>query len=337
MFQHFRAVTKLPFLPTSSKLATRAMLEPKIHTLFEAVTGTWQYVVADEEAKDAVIIDSVLDYDEVTGKLSTTTADKILDLVAGHGYSISKILETHAHADHLTASRYLQYVLAKRQSQHPRPQVCIGQRIQQVQATMSEKYDVPHAELVNAFDHTFADDETFQIGSIASRVIYLPGHTPDHIGYVIGSNIFTGDSIFNPDVGSARCDFPGGSATDLYRSTQKLLAFPAYFKLFTGHDYPPDIRNVSQSEHALGGKAVPFTNVGTQALQNKHVKLGTQMEEFVKWRSERDSGLAEPKLLAQAMQFNIRGGRLPWESTDSFKVDVPERVADALRAGSLGA
>jgi glyoxylase-like metal-dependent hydrolase (beta-lactamase superfamily II) len=304
------------------------MMDPEIHTLFEPVTGTWQYVIADAAAKEAVVIDSVLDYDKETGVVSTRSADEILDLVANQGYTVSKILETHAHADHLTASRYLQHVLATRQSNNPRSQVCIGERIKRVQATMSKIYGVPQTDLVNAFDHTFADDETFSIGSIQARVIHLPGHTPDHIGYIIGSNIFTGDSIFNPDVGSARCDFPGGSATDLYHSMQKLLAFPLHFKLFTGHDYPPENRDVSPGEHAAGSKAVPFTTVENQALRNKHVKVGTEMSDFVKWRSERDSGLAPPKLLAQAMQVNIRGGMVP-KATD---IHVPQEVAVAVGA-----
>lgn len=310
-----------------------SLMEPKIHTLFEPVTGTWQYVVADAAEKDAVVIDSVLDYDKETGAISTKSADEILRLVADRGYTVSKILETHAHADHLTASRYLQSVLAQRQVNNPRPQVGIGQRIRQVQDTMAKIYGVPQSELTNAFDHTFSDDETFNIGSIDARVIHLPGHTPDHIGYVIGSNIFTGDSIFNPDVGSARCDFPGGSAADLYHSMQKLLAFPGAYKLFTGHDYPPPERDVSSIEHAAGGKAVPYTTVETQAHENKHVKIGTPMEDFVKWRSERDNGLAEPKLLAEAMQVNIRGGRLPRQSTDAFNLHrIPENVSQALQA-----
>ncbi|EXJ67184.1 uncharacterized protein A1O5_09831 [Cladophialophora psammophila CBS 110553] len=308
-------------------------MEPKIHTLFEPVTGTWQYVVADEKTKDAVIIDSVLDYDKETGKVSTHSADQILDLVADQGYTISKILETHAHADHLTASRYLQNVLAGRQQNAPRPEVCIGQRIRQVQETMSKIYGVPQSDLVDAFDHTFSDNETFAIGSIEARAVHLPGHTPDHLGYIIGSNVFTGDSIFNPDVGSARCDFPGGSATDLYTSMQKLLCLPGHFKLYTGHDYPPDSRDVPIGQHVDGSKAVPFTTVEAQARENKHAKLGTQMEDFVTWRSERDSGLAEPKLLAQAMQVNIRGGRLPTHSSEGFKLtEVPERVAKVVQA-----
>ncbi|KAI1609589.1 hypothetical protein EDD36DRAFT_75767 [Exophiala viscosa] len=307
-------------------------MEPKVHTLFEPVTGTWQYLVADEITKEAVVIDPVLDYDKPTGKITTRAADEILDLVAGKCYTVSRILETHAHADHLTASRYLQNVLAERQPTSPSPLVCIGERISQVQKTMSKVYNIPAIDLEGAFDHTFADDETFAIGNIEAKVIHLPGHTPDHIGYVIGSNVFTGDSIFNPDVGSARCDFPGGSATDLYQSMQKLLALPSHFKLYTGHDYPPESRDIIAGQHVSGSKAVPYTTVDVQRHDNKHVKIGTEMDDFVKWRSERDSGLGDPKLLAQAMQVNVRGGRLPMGDSEQMKLsEVPSAMARVVK------
>ncbi|KIW74601.1 hypothetical protein Z517_11371 [Fonsecaea pedrosoi CBS 271.37] len=221
----------------------------------------------------------------------------MLDVVAKHKYTVSTVLETHGHADHLTASCYLQNVLEQRQQSQPRPrpEVCIGQRILQAQETMSALYGVPPADLVDAFDHTFADDESFTIGSIQARAIALPGRTPDHLGYVVGSNVFTGDSIFNPDVGSAPCDFPRGSAV-------------------------------------VGGqnaeiKGVPFTTVAVQVRENKHANQTTRMDDFVPWRSERDAGLAAPKLLAQALQVNVRGSRLPARSTRDFKLTgVPGRV-----------
>jgi len=148
--------------------------EPEIHTVFEPVTGTWQYVVADPDTKEAVIIDSVLDYDKENGMISTKSADQLLKLVSDHGYTITRILDTHAHADHLTASRYLQNVLAQRQSTHPRPQVCIGRRIRDVQERMGGIYNIPQEDLHEAFDYTFDDDETFPIGGIEARVIHLP-------------------------------------------------------------------------------------------------------------------------------------------------------------------
>lgn len=300
-------------------------MEPQIHTLHEPVTGTWQYIVGDPETHHAAVIDSVLDYDKETGVIGTKSADGLLDVIQQHGYYVDWILETHAHADHLSASRYLQKSLELRGQETPT--VGIGQRIDQVQRTMAGIYGIPEAELQNAFDYTFADDSEFSIGALRARVIHLPGHTPDHIGYIIGHNIFTGDSMFNPDVGSARCDFPGGSATELYQSMQRLLAFPKDYRLYTGHDYPPKDRMIDGKTSAA---AVPYTTVGEQMSLNKHVKAGTQREEFVRWRAERDSTLSEPKLLQQSMHVNVRGGRLPATAVDGFKITyVPERVAVA--------
>jgi glyoxylase-like metal-dependent hydrolase (beta-lactamase superfamily II) len=282
--------------------------EPTIHSIFETVTGTWQYVVADAQSKQAVIIDSVLDFDPASSMLSTKAADQVLHLVLENGYTVTHILETHAHADHLTAARYLQSQLT------PTPLVGIGKRISKVQETFGERYSIPKGELVSAFDIAFADDEEFMLGSLRAKVLHLPGHTPDHIGYQIGSNVFTGDSIFNPDVGSARCDFPGGSAADLYTSTQRLLGLPDHFKLYTGHDYPPE-----------GREAKPYFLVADQREKNKHVGGGKTEDEFVVWRSERDRQLGEPRLLHWAMQVNIRGGRLPRRDADGlimFKVPV---------------
>lgn len=302
--------------------ADTASDQPIIHTIHEPVTGTWQYIVADKQTKQAAIIDSVLDYNKETGVISTTSADHLIELVKKEGYEVRWILETHAHADHLTASRYIQNTL--QHAGYPRPSTGIGRRIGTVQRTMGEIYGIPSEELENAFDHTFDDDSTFNIGSLTARVIHLPGHTPDHIGYVIGRNVFTGDSMFNPDVGSARCDFPGGSATELYKSMQKLLSLPEDFKLYTGHDYPPPERKAARTAESA---AVPFTTVKEQAEANKHAKKGTKLEEFVQWRTERDSTLPEPKLLKQSMHVNVRGGRLPRSSVDGFKIDnVPARV-----------
>lgn len=285
-------------------------ITPIIHTCFEPVTGTWQYIVADPITKHAAIIDSVLDFDPATSLLKTTSADHILTLISQNNLTITHIMETHAHADHLTASRYLQQKLLKTSHQpQVRPIICIGKRITQVQSTFAKKYNIPPSELENVFDHLWEDNEVFSIGDLKGEVLYLPGHTPDHVGYKIEENVFTGDSIFNPDVGSARADFPGGSATDLYRSVQTLLGLPGEVRLYTGHDYPPATR---EGGGEMGkGKERAYTTVEEQRRENKHVKEGTEMSEFVKWRSERDAQLGEPRLLAWAMQVNVRGGRLP--------------------------
>ncbi len=182
---------------------------------------------------------------------------------------------------------------------------------------------MPESELHQAFDHTFNDDEKFKIGSVDAKVIHLPGHTPDHIGYMIGSNVFTGELIFNADVGSARCDFPGGSATTLYKSMQKLLSLPPHYKLYTGHGYPPETRKVADG----GSKEIPYTTVEKQRAENKHVREGTEKDDSVKWRWERDGSLSEPRLIHQALQVNIRGGRLLQPDSNGIQIlHVPLKV-----------
>ncbi|KAJ4193839.1 hypothetical protein NW759_016544 [Fusarium solani] len=276
-----------------------AVGEPTVHDLFETVTGTWQYVVADPSTLTAVIIDPVLDYDPVTQAITTKTADLILSLVKDKGYKVERILETHAHADHITAAAYLQKRLT--QSQGHKPLIGIGKRIDQVQARFGKGYGVLAKEYECVFDKFFDDDETFDIGNLKAMAIHLPGHTPDHLGYKIGDNVFCGDSIFHADIGTARCDFPGGSASDLYESGRKLLSMPSHVKIWTGHDYPPEER----------GAPVPFMTVQQHREQNKHVKDGITSDEFVALRNERDASLAAPRLLHQSLQMNIRGGKLP--------------------------
>ncbi|KAK1827610.1 beta-lactamase-like protein [Podospora conica] len=276
-------------------------LEPIIHTCFEPRTSTWQYVVADPSTKSAVIIDSVLDFDPSTSTISTETADALLSLVKENGYTVQHILETHVHADHLTASRYLQQQLEKTNADHTKPAICIGKRIHSVQERFARRYGIDKAEYEGAFDHLIDDDEIFPLGKLQVKAIHLPGHTPDHMGYMVGANVFCGDSLFNTDVGSARCDFPDGDAHELYASAAKLFSLPPATKIYTGHDYPPDGRQEPRA----------YTTVAEQREDNKHLKAGTSEAEFVAWRQGRDAGLAEPRLLHQALQFNIRAGRLP--------------------------
>ncbi|KAK3669166.1 hypothetical protein LTR78_010952 [Recurvomyces mirabilis] len=288
-------------------------------------TGTWQYIIGDQQTHHAAVIDSVLDYNKETGVIGSESADGLLEVIQTQGYQVQWILETHAHADHLSASRYIQESLIQRGQKAPL--VGIGQRINQVQQTMADIYKIPQSELQNTFDQTFTDDSSFFIGALEARVVHLPGHTPDHVGYIIGHNIFTGDSMFNPDVGSARCDFPGGCATELYDSMQKLLAFPPDYRLYTGHDYPPKDRMIDGKVLSI---PISYTTVGEQMASNKHVKTGTKKQDFVRWRAERDDTLSEPKLLRQSMHVNVRGGRLPATAVDGFKISsVPERVAFA--------
>ncbi|KAJ9269273.1 hypothetical protein DTO212C5_4545 [Paecilomyces variotii] len=272
--------------------------EPIIHDVFESKTGTWQYVVADPSTLTAVIIDPVLDYDPATQVITTSSADQLLSLVKEKSYKVDRILETHVHADHITAATYLQKRLAAEQGY--RPPISIGKRIGQVQKLFSQRYSVPREEYENVFSKLFDDDETFSIGEIQATAMHLPGHTPDHLGYKIGDNVFCGDSLFHVDIGTARCDFPGGSANDLYNSGRKLLSLPDHVKIWPGHDYPPE-----------GRGPAPWISVKAHREKNTHLNDKVTEDEFVTFRKERDAKLAEPRLLHQSLQMNIRAGRLP--------------------------
>ncbi|KAL5365150.1 beta-lactamase-like protein [Aspergillus floccosus] len=306
--------------------------QPIVHSVYEPNTGTWQYIVACPATNRAAIIDPVLDFDPGTFTITTTSADSLLDLLARKGYTVHYLLETHAHADHLTASFYLQQRLAA--AGHPRPPICIGRNIRQVQQTFSQRYGIPRAELDAAFDRLFDDDDEFPIGDVPAFVLALPGHTPDHIGYRVGDNVFTGDSIFNPDVGSARCDFPGGDARALYTSMKRLLALPPDVRLYTGHDYPP-----SAGDSGRARDPMPYTTVAEQNERNKHARRGSCEEEFVRWRAERDQALKEPRLIHPALQVNVRGGRVPARLQGSqvllsFAVHVPEIMLGSVNNGT---
>ncbi|KAL4978715.1 beta-lactamase-like protein [Aspergillus desertorum] len=277
--------------------------EPIIHSFFESKTGSWQYIVADASTRTAVIIDAVLDYDPATQEISSASADALLSLIRKEGYSVSMILETHAHADHFTAASYLQARLAQEQGGDHRPAIGIGEHIIQVQRVFGEKYGISPDEYQDVFDKLFKDNETFAVGSLAATALHLPGHTPDHMGYQIGNNIFTGDTLFHVELGTARCDFPFGSAESLYRSGQRLLSFPSHVRIWAGHDYPPD--------GPEGRPPVPCTSVGEHREKNKHLKMGVSEKDFVALRKGRDDGLAPPRLLHAALQINIRGGRMP--------------------------
>ncbi|OAP65324.1 hypothetical protein AYL99_01296 [Fonsecaea erecta] len=261
--------------------------QPVVHDVFETKTGTWQYVVADPATRTAAIIDPVLDYDPATQAVTTKSADALIALVKDKGYTVDLILETHAHADHLTASSYLQNRLAQEQGRIPI--IGIGKRIGRVQQLFANRYGVPADEYEGVFDKLFEDDETFNIGELEATAMHLP------------DNVFCGDSIFHADIGTARCDFPGGSASDLFKSGRRLLSLPDHVKIWTGHDYPPAGRDAP----------VPWMTVAQHRQRNKHLKDGTTEEEFVAMRNERDAGLAAPRLIHQSLQVNIRAGRLP--------------------------
>ncbi|KAK5073282.1 hypothetical protein LTR70_010420 [Exophiala xenobiotica] len=302
--------------------STRSMTEsePIVHNIFENKTGSWQYIVADPSTNAAAIIDPVLDYDPISGTISTKTADSLLSMVKRNGYKVDMILETHAHADHLTAASYLKHRLVKEQGDLDTPIICIGKRINEIQKTWGERYNIPVAEYQGVFDKLFDDDETFHVGNMSAKAIHLPGHTPDLMGYKIRDCVFVGDSVFNADLGSARADFPGGSAEDLFRSGRKLLSLPNDVKIYTGHDYPPEGREAP----------LPYMSVRDHRGKNKHLKDGTSEKDFVKLRRERDVTLAEPKLLHQSLQMNIRAGRLPAPTDTGLRMlHIPLKMKEA--------
>ncbi|KAJ4378304.1 hypothetical protein N0V86_006004 [Didymella sp. IMI 355093] len=271
--------------------------EPIVHHIFESITGTFQYIVTDPSSRATVIIDPVLDLDPCTSSISTRSASAVLSLIQKNDYKVEYILETHAHADHLSAASYLQ---AQLRETGTRPQIGIGKRIDQVQKLFGHRYSVAPKEYEAVFDKLFEDDEVIQVGEMQIKAIHLPGHTPDHLGYLIDSNVFCGDSLFHASIGTARTDFPGGSADDLWASAQKLLALPGSTKIWVGHDYP-----------AQGQDPTPYMTVEQHKEENSHVKIGVAREEFVKLRQKRDRDLGAPRLLHQSLQINVRGGRLP--------------------------
>ncbi|KAJ5634542.1 metallo-beta-lactamase domain protein [Penicillium herquei] len=296
---HRHKPTQRSFLNNQVFYSTQIAPSPTIHNIFEPVTGTWQYIVSDESSRVAVIIDPVLDYDQTTQAITTQSADSLLSLIKEKGYKVERILETHAHADHLTAASYLQKKLTELQGFQP--SIGIGKRIEKVQKLFGQQYGLPSEEYETVFDKLFEDDEVFSVGSLSAKAIHLPGHTPDHLGYQIGDNVFCGDSLFHTDIGTARCDFPGGDARDLYRSSRKLLALDEHVKIWPGHDYPPDGRD----------SPIACMSVADHKKQNKHVAESVLESDFVAMRTERDAKLNAPRLLHPSLQINIRAGKLP--------------------------
>jgi len=270
------------------------MTNPTVKAFFDPATYTVSYVVSDPAAQKAAIIDSVLDYDAASGRTSTGSADKLIDYVKSQGLTVDWILETHAHADHLSAAPYLRDKLGGK--------IAIGSHIPDIQNVFAKIFNILDLKTDgSSFDHLFDDGDTFQIGSIEARVIYTPGHTAACVSYLIGDALFVGDTLFMHDYGSARCDFPGGDAATLYDSIQKLYALPDDTRMFLCHDYLAPGRDDYQWE----------TTVGEQKAKNIHLNAKTTKEEFVKLREGRDAGLSMPKLILPAIQCNIRAGEMP--------------------------
>ncbi|MFM8509812.1 MAG: MBL fold metallo-hydrolase [Betaproteobacteria bacterium] len=273
-------------------------LKPQVQAFFDAPTWTFTYVVYDREGGQAAIIDSVLNYDHKSGRTRTTGADEVIAFVKAKGLKVQWILETHAHADHLSAAPYLRRHLGGR--------IGIGAGIDGVQKVFKGLFNLePQFKTDGSqFDHLFQDEEVFEIGALQARVMSVPGHTPACVAYAIGDAVFVGDTLFMPDVGTARCDFPGGNAHTLYRSVRKLLALPAQTRLFMCHDYPPLVDGRP--------RAVTWeTTVAEQRERNIHVHDGVSEEAYVKMRTARDATLEMPVLILPSVQVNIRAGELP--------------------------
>ena len=267
---------------------------PTIRAFFDEPTNTISYLVADPRTKRAAVIDPVLDYDHASGKASTASADVILEAAAAAGFVIDWVLETHAHADHLSGAPYIKLKTGAK--------VGIGEHIREVQKIFRPVFNATDVKGDGSeFDRLFADGERFRIGSLEVEVMHVPGHTPADIAYKISDAVFVGDTLFMPDYGTARADFPGGDARKLYRSIKKLLALSPATRLFMCHDYKAPGRDRYAWE----------TTVAEERSNNRHVKDGVSEDDFVTMREARDAKLAAPHLLMPSIQVNMRAGKLP--------------------------
>lgn len=268
--------------------------KPDVRGFFDPITATWTYVVYAEDSDDkrCAIIDSVLDYDIHSGRTKTLSADRVIDFVKQKGLSVQWVLETHIHADHLTGSAYIKEKLGGK--------TAISKHILKVLKTWEPVFhnesDTPRNGY--QFDHTFEDEETFMVGPFEARIIHTPGHTPADTSYIIGDAVFVGDSMFLPDVGTGRCDFPGGSAEHSYDSSRKLLALPEHYRMYVGHDYPPADARPPQC----------MATIGEQKRANVRVHDGITKDQYVSKRNKDDHGKEVPKLLLPSIQVNLRGG-----------------------------
>jgi glyoxylase-like metal-dependent hydrolase (beta-lactamase superfamily II) len=270
-------------------------MSAQIEAFLDSASSTYSYVVYEADGGQCAIVDPVLDYDGAAGRTCTAQADKIIAFVRAHNLQVQWLLETHAHADHLSAAPYLRRELGGK--------IAIGESISKVQNVFKALFNLEPEFCVDGsqFDHLFAPNESFRIGSLKATALHVPGHTPADMAYLIdGEQILVGDTLFMPDIGTARCDFPGGNAHQLFASIHKLLAFPASVKLYVCHDYPPESR-ASQCQ----------TTVGEQRKSNIHVHDGIDEAAFVEMRTKRDAGLGMPTLLLPAIQVNVRAGNLP--------------------------
>ena len=278
-------------------------MNPAVHAFFDEATNTITYLVREPEGRACAVIDSVLDFDYASGRTDTRSADAVIDFIRAEGLKLEWVLETHVHADHLSAAPYIQERLGG--------QIGIGDRITVVQETFGKIFNegTRFQRDGSQFDRLFKEGDSFMIGQMRGDVLHTPGHTPACLTYVIGDAAFVGDTLFMPDFGTARCDFPGGSAEVMFASVQKILALPDETRVFVGHDYKAPGREVYAWE----------TTVGAQKAANVHVGGGRSKEDFVAMREKRDATLAMPRLIIPSLQVNMRAGQFP-EAEDNGQV-----------------
>ncbi|MCM2344179.1 MAG: MBL fold metallo-hydrolase [Alphaproteobacteria bacterium] len=285
------------------------MKNPDVRGFFDPITATWSYVVYTDGDTDkrCAIIDSVLDYDIFSGRTRTESADRVIDFIKTKGLEVQWVLETHIHADHLTASAYIKEKLGGK--------TAISKHILKVLKTWEPIFHNEADTPANGyqFDHTFADDEIFAVGPFEARIIHTPGHTPADTSYIIGDAVFVGDAMFLPDVGTGRCDFPGGSAEHSFDSSRKLLALPDDYRMYVGHDYPP------------AGSRLPqcMATIKEQRQSNVRVHEGVAKNEYVLKRNQDDHGKEVPKLLLPSIQVNLRAGEFGNATAGVQYVKIP--------------
>ncbi len=267
-----------------------------VRAFFDEATNTITYLLKDPQGRACAVIDSVLDYDPASGRTDTRSADAVIAHIRAHDLDLAWVLETHVHADHLSAAPYLQEALGT-------GKIGIGAQITAVQETFGKIFNegTRFARDGSQFDRLFSDGDSFMIGQMRADVLHTPGHTPACLTYVIGDAAFVGDTLFMPDFGTARCDFPGGSAETMYDSVQKILALPDQTRLFVGHDYKAPGRDAYAWE----------TTVAAQKAQNVHIGGARSKADFVDLRQKRDAGLGMPRLIIPSLQINMRAGHMP--------------------------
>ncbi|HIG3497901.1 TPA: MBL fold metallo-hydrolase [Klebsiella pneumoniae] len=269
-------------------------MTPLIEGFYDPATGTVSYVLADRTGGMAAIIDPVLDYDPKSGRTQTTSADRLMDYVKKQQLTVKWLLETHAHADHLSAAHYLREKVGGN--------IAISEKIVEVQRIFKRVFNLEHTFALDGsqFDHLLTDGETLELGAFTIQALQVPGHTPADMAFQVADAIFLSDTLFMPDVGTARCDFPGGDAQQLYHSIRKILSFPAETRLYVCHDYPP-----------AGREPQWLSSVAAQRATNVHIHDGNDLATFVALRQARDKTLSAPVLLLPSIQINIRAGEFP--------------------------